>query len=177
MDPHITAIGPIMQLAFVPRDFAGAVRYWTQTMGVGPFFRLEHVRYESARYRGQPATLDFSINIAYWGDIQIELIEQHDASPSIYTDWLGKGREGLHHVCIVTDDIARSRAICEGAGYRFEQEIVVGGGVEAFYVDTGGGPGTMVEVIQPNADMHALFAMMRDTARGWDGKDPVRLLG
>src|SRR5690606_23902147 len=43
--PHslISRLGNVMQLAFVPRDFDAAVRFWTETMGVGPFFLNDHV--------------------------------------------------------------------------------------------------------------------------------------
>lgn len=177
MEIGIKALGPIMQLAFVPRDMTAAVTFWTQTMGVGPFFRLEHVTCDRTLYLGQQTEPDFSINLAYWGDVQIELIEQHNDAPSIYTEWLARGMDGLHHVCIAVDDISHARAVCAASRTRMLQEVFLPGGVEAIYVDTGGGPGTMVEIIQPSADLRGLFDVMKDAARDWDGTDPVRLLG
>ena len=177
MTDTIASLGPIMQLAFVPDDIDAALAHWTKTMGAGPFYRLSHIAADRVLYRGEPTEIDFSVLIGYWGDIQIELIEQHDDAPSIYTAWRTQRREGLHHVCLAVDDIAHARAVCTAAGARFEQEVFLPGGVEAFYVDTGGGPGTMVEVIAPSADMKGLFAMMRDAAKDWDGTDPVRDLG
>ena len=177
MDRSIASLGPVMQLAYVPHDFDGALRFWTQTMGAGPFFRLNHIAYERILYRGTPAQPDFSVAIGYWGDIQIEIIQQHNDAPSIYTDWRDRGVEGLHHVCLSVDDIHHARAVCVEAGATVVQDVFLPAGVEAFYVDTGGGPGTMVEIIAPSAEMHGLFAMMRDAARDWDGTDPVRVLG
>ena len=176
MKDAIAGLGPVMQLAFVPRDVEQARRFWTETMGVGPFFRLPHIAYKSARYRGEPSHVDFSVLIGYWGGLQIELIEQHCDSPSIYKSWLDEGREGLHHVCLLVDSIAHARAVCAKAGAAIEQEVFLDN-AEAFYVDTGGGAGTMVEVLQPSPAFEALFTMMRDAARDWDGTDPVRLLG
>lgn len=165
-----------MQMAFVPGDIDAALSFWTKVMGVGPFFHLPHIAYKAARYRGEPSNVDFSVFIGYWGDIQIELIKQHCGSPSIYKAWLDEGREGLHHVCILVDDMAEARAACAAAGARVEQEIVLDGG-EAIYVDTGGGPGTMVEILQPMPGFAELCAMMRDAASSWDGSEPVRSLG
>jgi methylmalonyl-CoA/ethylmalonyl-CoA epimerase len=108
---HIARLGPVMQMAYVPRDLDAALGYWTRTMGVGPFFRLEHIALDQAKYRGEAAEVDFSVCIAYWGDIQIELIEQHNDAPSIYKRWRDEGREGLHHVCIVVDDLQHARAV------------------------------------------------------------------
>ncbi|HEX8447872.1 MAG TPA: VOC family protein [Sphingomonas sp.] len=176
MNDRIATLGPVMQLAFVPHDFEAAIRFWTETMGAGPFFRLPHIAYRAARYRGETSHVDFSVVLGYWGDMQIELVEQHCDSPSIYRQWLDDGREGLHHVCVLVDSIAHARTVCAAAGAQVVQEVFMDG-AEAIYVDTGGGPGTMVELLEPSPDFAGLFAMMRAAARDWDGSDPVRPLG
>lgn len=176
MDKTISGLGELIQLAFVPRDYDAAIKYWTETMGVGPFFEMNHIKYMSAAYRGAPSDLDFSVALAYWGDIQIELIRQHNDSPSIYKAWLDEGREGLHHTCIVVDDMAQARKVCAEAGASVEQEIRVTG-VEAIYIDSGGGPGTLLELITIAPEFKAVFDGIRDASRGWDGRDPVRSLG
>lgn len=173
----ITALGEIMQLAYAPADFDAALQHWTTVMGAGPFFAIDHVRLENVKYRGAPSDIDFSMAIGYWGDLQIELIRQHNDAPSIYKAWRDEGREGLHHVCILVDDMERSRAVCARAGASVAQEGLVAGGGEVIYVDTGGGPGTMVEILKPGPGSREFFAMMREAARGWDGTDPLRRLG
>jgi methylmalonyl-CoA/ethylmalonyl-CoA epimerase len=55
--------------------------------------------------------------------------------------------------------------------------VWVTGGGDAIYVDAGGGPGSLIEIIQlPQASID-FFAYMREQARTWDGTDPVRRLG
>ena len=66
----IAALGDIMQLAFVPEDFDAAVKHWTETMGVGPFFLIEGIHLEGMKYRGQPTDAVFDLALAYWGDLQ-----------------------------------------------------------------------------------------------------------
>ena len=173
----IASLGTVMQIAYVPADFDAALAFWTKTMGVGPFFALDHVKLEEVTYRGAPADVDFSMVIGYWGDIQIELIRQHNDAPSIYKAWRDEGREGVHHVCILVDDMALAREACAQAGAVVVQQGKVAGGGEVIYVDTGGGPGTMVEILKTGAGGREFFGMMRDAARGWDGTDPVRRLG
>jgi len=173
----IAQLGRVMQLAFVPADLEGAVKFWTETMGAGPFFAMEHIQLESVRYRGAPANIDFSILLGYWDDIQIELIQQHNDAPSIYQAWLREGHQGLHHVCLVTEDMPHARKTCADRGATVAQEAIIPGGGEVIYVDTGGGPGTLVEIVKPTEGLLAAFAMFRDSARGWDGKNPVRRLG
>jgi methylmalonyl-CoA/ethylmalonyl-CoA epimerase len=177
MKPTIASLGEIMQLAYVPEDFDATLKFWIETVGAGPFFALDHVRLDDVKYRGAPVEIDFSMVIGYWGDLQIELIRQHNDAPSIYKAWRDDGAQGLHHVCILVDDMAHARAVCADAGAVVAQEGVVPNGGEVIYVDTGGGPGTMVEILKPGPGSREFFAMMRDAARGWDGSDPVRRLG
>lgn len=172
----VSRLGTVMQLAFVPGDIDAALRYWTGTMGVGPFFKLEHVQYESGKYRGEPADIDFTVYIAYWGDMQIELIEQHNDAPSIYSAWRRQGREGLHHVCIKVEDMAKARAICAEVGATVMQELTLPGGGEAIYVDAGGGPGSLIEMICFPPEAYGFFDTMREAACDWDGTDPIRLV-
>lgn len=170
----ISAIGPVMQIAFVPSDFDAAIEYWTQMMGVGPFFLIENIALEEMRYLGEPSDCVFTIALAYWGDMQIELIRQENDAPSIY-----RGCEGgaLHHTCVLTDDIETARGIADAAGATILVEAKVGEDGAVLYVDTGGGPGTIVEILQPASCSDALFAMIKDASLGWDGSDPVRRLG
>jgi len=173
----IAQLGTVMQIAFVPKDFDATVRHWTETMGVGPFFLLEHVGLLNTKHQGVPSEIDFSIAIAYWGDIQVELVQQHNNAPSIYKTWLDEGREGLHHVCILVDDLAKARAVCAAAGATVAQEADVPGGGAVIYVDTGGGPGSILEILQPPQSSLDGFAYIREQCRQWDGTDPLRRLG
>jgi hypothetical protein len=176
MKPSIASLGEIMQLAYVPADFDATLKFWIETVGAGPFYALDHVKLDDVNYRGTPVEVDFSMVIGYWGDLQIELIRQHNDSPSIYKAWRDAGHEGLQHVCMLVDDMAHARAVCADAGAVVAQEGIVPNGGEVIYVDTGGGPGTMVEILKPGPGSREFFAMMREAARGWDGSDPIRRL-
>jgi methylmalonyl-CoA/ethylmalonyl-CoA epimerase len=169
------ALGPVMQMAFVPHDFDAAIARWTRTMGVGPFFLFEHIQLLDLRYMGQPTDAVFSLALAYWGDMQIELIRPEDEAPSIYTGPYGV-RDCLHHVCVLVDDIGQARETCRVQG----AEVVLEGRFGAshvVYADPGGGPGHLVELLERNPDGPDLFAMIRAAAQGWDGREPVRRLG
>ena len=170
----ISAIGPVMQIAFVPKDFDAAVRYWTETMGVGPFFLMENIQLENMRYLGEPSECIFSIAIAYWGDMQIELIRQENDAPSIY-----RGQEGgaLHHTCVLTGNIEDARQIAEASGAKILVEGKVAPDGAVLYVDTGGGAGSIVEILQMSTGSEGLFAMIKGASVGWDGSEPLRKLG
>jgi methylmalonyl-CoA/ethylmalonyl-CoA epimerase len=170
----ISAIGPVMQIAFAPRDFDAAVRYWTETMGVGPFFLMENIKLGDGRYLGEPSDFVFSIAIAYWGDMQVELIRPENDAPSMYRD---RSDDGLHHTCVLTDDIVKARKIAEEAGAKILVEGKVAPDGAVIYVDTGGGPGSIVEILQMSTGGDGLFAMIKAASVGWDGSDPLRKLG
>lgn len=173
----LSAIGPVMQIAFVPQDFEAALHHWTRTMGVGPFFLLENIQLEDMQYLGKPSACLFTIALAYWGDIQIELIRPENDAPSIYRGTYAAHGEVMHHTCMLTDDISRARAIADAAGAMVVVEAKVGTDGAVLYVDTGGGPGSLVEILQPASGSDALFAMIKAASVGWDGTDAVRRLG
>ena len=170
-------IGPVMQIAFVPRDFDAAIAHWTQVMGVGPFFLIENIALEGQRYLGEPSEAVFSIAIAYWGELQIELIRPENDAPGLYTGRHGEGGDVLHHTCILTDDIAAARTIAAASGATLLVEARVGDDGAVFYADTGGGPGSIVEVLQPATGTREVFAMIKAASIGWDGTAPLRRLG
>jgi methylmalonyl-CoA/ethylmalonyl-CoA epimerase len=169
----ISAIGPVMQIAFVPTDFDAAIAHWTEAMGVGPFFLIENIQLEEMRYLGEPSDYIFTIALAYWGDMQVELIRQKNDAPSIYRGCEGGG---LHHTCVLTDDIAKAHDTALAAGATILVEAKVGDDGAVLYVETGGGPGSIVEILQPASGSDGLFAMIKAASVGWDGSDPVRKL-
>jgi len=171
----LAELGDVMQLAFVPKDFDAAVKHWTEVMGVGPFFLIEGIHLDGMKYRGEPTDAVFDLALAYWGDIQIELIRPRDDHPSIYS---GEYAEvtGLHHVCILVDDIQDAYDACERHG----AEIVIEGKFgdsKVIYADPGQGPGSLVEVLQRSQEGPDLFAIIKAAGEGWDGSDPLRTLG
>ena len=78
------------------RDLRAAIDHWTRVLQVGPFVLFEHADHGDVRYRGKPTRIDASTAMAWSGDLQIELIEQHNGAASCYRDFLHSGRTGLH---------------------------------------------------------------------------------
>ena len=168
-----STFGPIMQNGFVVRDWREAALHWAEKLGVGPFFKLEHIKFDECRYRGEPTRIDMSVAIAYTGGYQIELVEQHNDAPSIYTDFLKHNEPGLQHVGTLVEDLdaaldandLRDSIVQDGrtaAGQRFA------------YVDTILHNGTMVELIEADEGMRKAFDYMQKAAESWDGRDPIR---
>jgi methylmalonyl-CoA/ethylmalonyl-CoA epimerase len=175
LDSTIASLGPVTQLAFVPKDFDACLHFWTHSMGAGPFMLMEHIQADTCSYLGEPTEIDITAAIGYLGDMQIEIVKQHCDTPSIYKSWLDEGREGLHHVLIAVDDMSHALDVCRRAGAKLLQRSTYrGGNAEVAYLDTGGGPGTMLELWKGDDAGRGFFASLRESARHWDGVDPVR---
>ncbi len=168
--------GPIVQNAYVVRDLEAAATHWATKLGVGPFYAMEHVQFGPAYLRGAPLTFDMSVAIAQWGEIQIELIVQHDSSPSIYSEFAAVHGEGMQHVGVMTASLDEHLAALRPLGIEPVQWGATAGGMRFAYVNTDLHAGCMVELIESGPAVDAFFAMVRKGARQWDGTRPLRRL-
>jgi methylmalonyl-CoA/ethylmalonyl-CoA epimerase len=172
-----TRHGPIMQTGFVVRDLGSAMRHWTDALGVGPFWITEHVAFKEITYRSTPTPVDMSVAVAFSGDLQIELIQTHSEAPSIYRDHLVARGEGLQHVGVLVETFDTAVAETHAAGLEIIQAGCVQSGLRFAYLDTAGPlPGTMVELIEATPGMRKFLGRLKETARTWNGEEPVRKL-
>ncbi len=166
--------GPIMQNGYVVNDWRTAADHWSRVLGVGPFFVMEHIRFAGCTYRGESSDIDMSVAIAYSGDLQIELIQQHNDAPSIYRDFRAAYGEGLQHVGVLVDHLEPVLAL-DGWTERVVQAGSTVAGQRFAYVDVGCHPGGMIELIEVNTQSRSAFAYMKDRAANWDGDRPIRI--
>lgn len=168
--------GPIVQNGFVVRDLEAAAKHWSERLAVGPFYVIEHVAFGPSFFRGSPLNLDMSVAVAQWGEIQIELIVQHDSSASIYTEFAAQHGEGLQHVGVLTDSVEEHLERLRPLGIEPVQWGVTAAGMRFAYVSTDAHPGAMIELIETGAAVQAFFAKVRNCAATWDGTRPLRHL-
>lgn len=171
--------GPIRQIAFVVRDLDAALQYWTEVLGVGPFFVAQDVLPENFYYRGHsspPPALTIALGNS--GDVQVELVKQHDDHPSAYRDYSTGGREGLQHVSAwltpADYDATRTRMLANGVQVAHEGTLP-GNGIRFAYFATDNPGGFMYEIadlMQP--EIYPLCERIAEAARHWDGSSPVR---
>jgi hypothetical protein len=166
--------GPVRQNGYVVHDIEAALRHWTEVMRVGPFWYFERVPMQDFRYRGEPSPLEVSIALANSGPLQIELIQQRNDAPSMYRDFLAAGHEGLQHVAYWTEHFDDGLARAQDAGFEVGQSGCIGENGRFAYFETGGHPGTVVELSEISGPKGAFFARVAEAAASWDGSDPVR---
>lgn len=107
--------------------------------------------------------------------MQIELIQPLNAAPSHFKDWLEAGNQSVHHICVLSADMAEARNICKRANAKIILEATTGGAEkEVFYADTGGSDGTMIEVLETSPETETVFEITKRASVEWDGSDALR---
>ena len=107
----------------------------------------------------------------------IELIEQHDDSPSVYHEGGGPRRYGFHHWAILTksfdEDTERYRAL----GYEEAFSDRLPSGSRVVYVDSTRDLPGMIELVEHTEAQERRYTEIYEAAVGWDGRDPIRREG
>lgn len=170
--------GPIRQIAFVVGDIDAAMRQWTRVLGIGPFHVKRRLTFDPFRYRGEAApSPTVSIALANSGALQVELIEQHCESPSIYRDYTVASGFGLQHVAAWTDrsgfDVLRRELV--GQGKTIVQECVIpASGVRLCYFATDDEAAPVFEIadLLDPAQLPRIEGI-REAAARWDGGEGI----
>jgi hypothetical protein len=170
--------GKVCQNGYVVRDIDAALKFWTEVLRVGPFFLVRKVKTDWFRYRGIDSPVEMSIALANSGDLQIELIQQLNDAPSMYRDFLKGHGEGLQHMSYWSTDYQALYDAAIAAGFSIGHEGQIGGPKGRFaYFETAGHPGTVIEISDISGSKGRFFERIKAAAAGWDGSDPVRVVG
>lgn len=161
----------IVQMAWVVDDLEASATRVCQAMRCGPFMMNRHITLTDPHHRGRPQRTDFSLALAQAGDVQIELVEQHDDSLSVYRDLFPDGPPGgmaFHHVAVIVESVAQETARYNALGFETASSGRFGD-VDFTYVDTRSAGGFMVEVLPDSETIRRFFGAVRRAAEDWDG--------
>lgn len=169
----MSIFGNVRQLGFVSRDIDRSLRFFVDCWGIGPWFVLRNVP-SPMLYRGVPIELDVSIGLANCGDLQFEIVTQHDETPSLYLDAL-TATPGLHvqHFAIWAEDVAQVEAKARSRGWIPEFETNAGSGKSIFLIHPDE-PRNCLEISDCNPQKIQVRERIRHAALSWDGTEPIR---
>ena len=124
----------IAQVAWVVPDIAAAERFFRDSLGAPPFFKVE--------------TASSIFYLCYAGDTMLEVI-QPVSGPSIYADFLERhGGGGVHHVAVMVEASEFDAAVADltGKGHPVitTQTLPI---ARVAYLDTSAAIGVATEVI------------------------------
>ncbi|GAT07127.1 glyoxalase/bleomycin resistance protein/dioxygenase [Mycolicibacterium novocastrense] len=94
--------GPIRQIGYIVTDIDRAMASWLD-LGVGPWFVMRNLPLRGV-YRGAPCEISMTLGLANSGELQVELIQQDDDTPSIYTEFLAAKGPGYHQLAYWAED-------------------------------------------------------------------------
>ena len=136
---------PFFQKAYVVKDLQAGVEHWNRLFNAGPFILVPHHKTDRFDYRGTQQEADVSYAFGYLGDMMIQLIEQHDDTPSIYRDMYAAGQDGFHHVGVLVHEFEAEFRRLESLGFECATRLFADG-VDAAYFDTRDAIGCFTEI-------------------------------
>ena len=90
-------------------------------------------------YRGKPEISSLKIAFAKSGDVEIELIEWVSGETP-HKEFIDAGREGMHHLRFMVDNVEEKVAQAKACGYREIWYKRFGEGLAASYLEREGDP-------------------------------------
>jgi hypothetical protein len=169
--------GGLIQLGYTVPDLAHAMKTFTATMGAGPWFVLRNFAGVDPLYRGEASHAVSDIALGFAGHLQIELIQPKDDHPSVFREKILERGHGFHHFGIAAADLDALKVEHLARGYDIAFTAAVPTGGRVIYFDTHGEMPGMLELIEADAALNAMFGAMHAASEGWDGTEPVRGLG
>ena len=135
----------------VVRDAAAVSDYW-EKLGF-PAFPMQHATpRDDSRYKYQPLSLAFEVGFQRHAQFRYEWVSPPPSPANIYADFLNQHREGIQHIGLLVDDLAKSVAAFEKLGYRVHQSGAWGdvgkpASGQYAYMDTDSSGGISLELV------------------------------
>lgn len=166
----------LIQLCFVVGSLDEGMRAFSERVGAGPWFVVEHTGGSPhSTYRGATSPLHARIALGYSGDMMYELVEPTSEIESVFSEHVARHGYGLHHLGFGTttfDAELCARGIT-AADVVFSDQTPRGARVAM--VDGPAGSGVFEELIELTPGGLAFYAQMRAAAQEWDGRELVQL--
>jgi Glyoxalase/Bleomycin resistance protein/Dioxygenase superfamily len=164
----------IVQIAYAVTDVREGARQWTERMGAGPFFILDHISLAEVWHQGQPAVFDHSSAYGQWGQVMVELVQQHDVAPASLASAVRRDARGIHHVTWFAASLEQEQRRLNKAGWPEVLTAATANGLKFAFHDATRDLGHLVELYEPTDSILAFYGKVAQAANGWHGRDPVR---
>jgi hypothetical protein len=163
--------GGIRQFGFIVDDLDVAIEQWA-ALGVAPWMVVRDLPMQGCIYRGELSEPVISLALSNAGDMQVELIQQLDDTPSIYKEFLDSTGGGFNQVAYWVEDFDQVRGDALASGWT---EVWSGdsGGTRFAYYEHPQSPVTIVEVMELGAASAPMGEMIRQAAAAWEPGQPI----
>lgn len=130
------ALGPLNQVGFVVKNLDQAIKTYEPLFGEFNTMDAFDMDWD---YRGHTETSSLKIAMAQSGQVEIELIEWISGETP-HKEFLDAGREGLHHLRFMVDNLEEKMQEAEAFGYQSVWYKRFGEGLAAVYLEREGDP-------------------------------------
>ncbi len=168
MEPGPSPVGTRFgQVAWVVPDIQAAERFFSETLGVRGFTRIENIRAQdtAGTLRGAPGDFVLHLSMAHSGGSLLELI-QPVAGASIFQEFLAAHPTGgVQHVAYLVPEADFGQAVAQltGRGYPVVQALTLPVATVAFF-DTTAEIGVATEIIGVTEAGREFLAQLRGDA-------------
>jgi Glyoxalase/Bleomycin resistance protein/Dioxygenase superfamily len=169
----VTAPRPFHHVGYVVEDIPRAVERAVVTFGAGPFFLVDHLAFDEVTFAGAPAAYDHSSAFGQWGPIMVELTQIHSAEPPGLAEAFGGPMPRVGHAAWLADDLETESERLTALGIPVFH-TGRSGPVRAHWHDARSTLGHHIEVLQKSPQVLGFYDLIRSSANGWDGTDPIR---
>jgi methylmalonyl-CoA/ethylmalonyl-CoA epimerase len=161
--------------AYLVEDIEATVNRLFDQLGAGPFFLVENVPLENVLSRGEPAEFVHSSAFGSCGEGAIELIEAVSLAPERVEQRFSGSRPRIHHVgyAVPSAEVADLRRSLDERGLSQYLSSQLGE-VDNTLHDASAVLGHDIEILVDSEGLREFFGMVRDSAQGWDGSEPLR---
>lgn len=165
--------GQIMQLGYIVDNIEQAAQKWIDDLGIGPFYLLDSAKMDQYYYRGTRMDVELRLAFAYWGEVQVELVQPLDNNDSFYNRALKEGAGKLNHCATVVKDLD---ALLDSRNLRdrIVHHADMSSGLKFVYLENYLPGNLHLELIEAQESTLQAFTGMRDIAANWDGQNPLR---
>ena len=129
----------VTQIGVVVKDIRESLKNYTRLLGWGPWnvYELKSPRLDKTKVYGEEVRYSSIIAETRVGDIDFELIEPI-SGPNIYTDYLEKYGEGLHHIACMGSNSSSEDIFRQFSENGFKKTMTgrIDKEIEYYYLDT-----------------------------------------
>jgi methylmalonyl-CoA/ethylmalonyl-CoA epimerase len=145
-------IREIAQICLIVPDLDKAVENYWKIFGIGPwhFYTYGRPLVKRMTRHGKPTEYKMRVALSHIGSLRIELIEPLEGD-TVYTEFVARHGYGVHHLGVLTDNMADALAKAKQAGFEMTQDGAGFGPDDDghyAYIDTEDAIGTTIELIE-----------------------------
>ncbi|CAH0992078.1 hypothetical protein SIN8267_02193 [Sinobacterium norvegicum] len=168
--------GKVKQWGFLVKDLDKAMAFWTETLGVGPWWGYRNVSLEST-FKGETNTVKMHVGLAFQNGVQIELIQQTNDVRSPYSEFKQTDKEQvMHQIAYFAPDIDDAVARAKATGMSELGVCTNMLGQRYYYMSNDDLGDLVVELMEVDDGFVADYERCAKEAEQWDGSEPYRLI-